>query len=151
MTETLTDEIISEIKARRNSAYRHICELAGNFTRKWRMTIPVQPDDSDVLLGDVCRDVTRLLAERDTLQKRVGELEAFLLACAKELCPACEGAPDYPAERQPVYGWVHKYGYRCQANAIMDILYPKNDPDPTDNQQSGDGGDGEEKTAGQDR
>ena len=72
--QTLTEEQVEEISRRCDYAYRHICVLAGDCN-KWRMSIPVQQDDSDILLGDVCRDVTRLIAERKAMQERIAMFE----------------------------------------------------------------------------
>lgn len=65
------------ILERAEKAHKHICELAKSGARKWRMTIPVQPDDSDILLGDVCRDVKWLMARLEKSESELRRLKGL--------------------------------------------------------------------------
>lgn len=43
-------EIAKSAKERADNAHEHICKLAKDGAKSWRLSIPVQDDDSDVLL-----------------------------------------------------------------------------------------------------
>lgn len=55
---TLTE--IKEIKIRLDRAHREICDLAQG-KKKWNMTIPPEPTDSDMILQAPLDDLTRLI------------------------------------------------------------------------------------------
>ena len=71
MSETPNEEQLAEIEAHTKAAHRHICEIAKTGTKAWRMTIPVQPDDSDIMLGDVCRNVQFFIDATRQLQQQL--------------------------------------------------------------------------------
>ena len=52
MTKPLEEllEIAKSAKERADNAHEHICKLAKDGAKSWRLSIPVQDDDSDVLL-----------------------------------------------------------------------------------------------------
>ena len=62
MSEPLTREQLDHIDLRAKRADDEICRVAADLKR-FRMSIPPQPDDTDSLIVQVCRDdVPRLLA-----------------------------------------------------------------------------------------
>ena len=68
----MTEERLAEIRARVNAAraeWRALCS-----GKKWRMCIPVQPDDSDIVIDAVLRGVTDLLAEVERLRAKDPQL-----------------------------------------------------------------------------
>lgn len=67
---------LAEIKARRDAAFDHVCELCK--TGKWRMSIPVHNEaDSDIIISNALRDsealqecITTLETERKAYRRR---------------------------------------------------------------------------------
>ena len=62
----MTEERLAEIEARVNAAWAEWRALCSG--KKWRICIPVQPGDSDIVIDAVLRGVTDLLAEVERLQ-----------------------------------------------------------------------------------
>lgn len=92
-------EIAKSAKERADNAHEHICKLAKDGAKSWRLSIPVQDDDSDVLLqapldlvpqlSDAVIDLITQLkdarVENADLKKRNGWLESgFIHTCHDE-------------------------------------------------------------------
>ncbi len=76
MTIPLTPARLAEIEARAAKACKHISELAAEGDRKWRMCVPPQADDSDMLLTRVTEDARELCAEVHRLTAALAAAEA---------------------------------------------------------------------------
>lgn len=68
MATELTEEQINRMAARAEDARELVLRLAAQFDGNWRMTIPPQVGDSDMVLNRVCDDLKALLAERKAMQ-----------------------------------------------------------------------------------
>lgn len=69
---------IDEIRGKLEAAKEELRRVSGSYGHSWKMSIPVQPYDSDVLIGDglaavdaLLAEVARLTAERDALKRQV--------------------------------------------------------------------------------
>jgi len=58
---------IDDRRTRLEAARTMLSNLCNGFTRAWRMTIPVQPDDSDVVIGAALTDADASLKELEAL------------------------------------------------------------------------------------
>lgn len=68
----MTDDELSAIRARAEAALTAICAVAARGDRAFRMSIPPQEDDTDMLVFGVCDDVRALVAE---VKRRRAEAE----------------------------------------------------------------------------
>lgn len=69
---TPLQKYLTEVKERSVEADRHVCEIAEHGDKRWRMSIPPQPDDSDMLLVELTRmDVPRLVAMVDKMRAAI--------------------------------------------------------------------------------
>jgi len=85
---------IAAIRARRETAFRVVCDVAARGDRAWRMSVPAHPTDSDLCITASLDDIPALLtalaavtAERDRLRLGVEQARALLRAIDQILLP----------------------------------------------------------------
>jgi hypothetical protein len=123
----LTAEQVAEIRKSADEAFRHVCDLAAG-RKKWRMCVPVNPDDSDVVLGkSTGTDIPALCDTVDTLRARVAELErdAEIARLAREYVAARNETTSLAAslteDRIDEYGQVRLTEYRLHRALIAAV------------------------------
>jgi len=65
---------LDAIVARRERAMQELGDICAG-RRRWTMCVPVQPDDSDILLAASLRDVLTLVAHIKELRARLDDYE----------------------------------------------------------------------------
>ena len=78
----LTEQQIAEIEARAKRAFTEVVEISKDSDKNFRMSIPVQPTDSDRVLIATCDDVETLAT---ALREAYTEMEGWEPADAPEL------------------------------------------------------------------
>jgi hypothetical protein len=108
MDATYTD---AELVERARDILGEMC----NGGQRWRMSIPVQASDSDMVIGEVIRRVARLSAENETLKAKLDRCAAI----ADEISAEFEGDMNLAAKIGTDAGAGHAIGARSMALRIL--------------------------------
>ena len=74
----MTPEENQHIRRRAEAALKVVYELAATGGEAWRMSIPAQAQDTDLLLGSVCESVPALIDALEAAESRTARLTAAL-------------------------------------------------------------------------
>jgi hypothetical protein len=109
----ISDETLAELPGKVELAHKEICDLAAG-KKKWTMCIPVEPDDSDMVLQAPLDDIPALLTlvreQRDELEILRGQLAGCGVAALQNSTAAIQ----YRITRDNPY-WSASYGDVCAA------------------------------------
>lgn len=82
-------DYLSEVEKRAEAADELVCLLSSG-ERKWTMTVPPQPDDSDMHLIDCVReDIPKLLTIIRAQQEALEKIKGWHCLCEEVFCVNC--------------------------------------------------------------
>lgn len=106
---------IDERKARLEAAYEMVFALSHNIRRAWRMTIPVEPTDTDIVICAALTDARASLSELNDARARWSSVPWKALESAVNGAANAYAAPGADLDT---------------ASAWLDANAPKGEPQP---------------------
>jgi len=119
MSTPLTDERLAEMRAELDYAGKELGEICKEGpSRRWRMRIPANADDSDLVLSAAIVAGEELLAEVERLRAQMAAVEKFCAARA-EYITAINNCP--PENSHDYWRWQGHAEGRRQLSQELDL------------------------------